>query len=112
MIRLQQGGARADTTADHDGFRRMLAVHHANDPAARMITLEPPQSWLVDAACAGMSPEESDRIFFPTNQWNQEAVEICGTCPVTAECITFGAGYEGIYGGLTLAQRTSEKQSA
>lgn len=98
--------------AGSDETIAVRGTHNATDPASRLFQLEPAPSWMEQAACRGMSPEDSDRIFFGPNQWNNEAVLLCGGCPVQLDCGDYGSGEEyGIFGGITAAQRR-EKQSA
>ncbi len=60
--------------------------------------------WRWFAACKGMDPE----IFFahPGRNGNSHAREICGRCPVRAECLRDLGKYEGGFiGGMTTTQR-------
>ena len=67
--------------------------------------------WQDDAACLGMDTE----LWFPAGghpagtalRRVQLAVEICKSCPVRVECLTFATrtGQRGIWGGLTEDQR-------
>jgi WhiB family redox-sensing transcriptional regulator len=58
-----------------------------------------------DAACG----EESVTVFFPTTPAGEErALEICGGCPVRAECLQFAVERQqrhGIWGGTTERDR-------
>ena len=64
-------------------------------------------SWRDDAACLGMDPD----LFFPpqggaTN--GAEAKQICGGCPVQAECLEYALKTRpvyGIWGGLNHNER-------
>lgn len=49
-------------------------------------TLRPPD-WMKDAACAGLTPAEADRYFFPEHGPSpQAAYAMCAGCPVREQC--------------------------
>jgi hypothetical protein len=59
--------------------------------------------WHRRAACRGQGPE----AFYPeARQPADEALAICASCPVTAECAAAGQSERhGVWGGLTPPQR-------
>lgn len=62
------------------------------------MSVERHDSWLDHAACAGLNP----RMFFPEpGQSVKEALAVCASCPVKAECLEYaltnGERF-GIYG--------------
>ncbi|WP_369293494.1 WhiB family transcriptional regulator [Streptomyces sp. TX20-6-3] len=68
--------------------------------------------WRRRAACA--SRDIDPEIFFspergrPSQHWSEEAVAICGSCPVQSQCLETalkGREKSGIWGGLTPAAR-------
>lgn len=88
-------------TADH-------ASHAAFAPEADA------RSWRDDAACRGMSPAESERIFFPeaTGELRKtmydEAHTYCERCPVVEECLSDAIEMndrDGYRGGMPAAAR-------
>lgn len=99
-----------------------------NNPEVRIATTEPNGEqntavvalplelgrWAVDAACSGMDTE----TFFPGNQSHrgmqiqaeQEAKQVCNSCPVSTECLNYALeNHEdllgGIFGGFTYEER-------
>lgn len=61
-------------------------------------------AWRVEAACRGMDTAR----WFPEGKGNiADAIAICSTCPVKAECLQYGLYYEptGILGGATERER-------
>lgn len=73
------------------------------------------KEWRLKAACAGLSLEEADRIFFPEETdtpdiW-REGKKICSGCPVREACLknasAHGAQY-GLWGGLTPQERETK----
>lgn len=70
--------------------------------SASAITLGP---WAGRALCAGSDPE----IFFPAHDdQGTEARQICGGCPVRAECLDYAIQADerhGIWGGLDPGER-------
>ena len=62
-----------------------------------------PHAWMGDALCADEDPE----IFFPEgghtsklHAKKQRAKEICGRCPVRAECLEYAIGLTWVYDGI------------
>lgn len=80
---------------------RLLARHLPEVTAAAL------GPWAARALCADVDPE----IFFPPNgDPATEARQICGQCPVTAECLAYAlSNHEayGIWGGLDPEERRS-----
>ena len=66
----------------------------------RLLSFETDRSWMVNAACRGMSPA----LFFPENgEQPKEARRVCAVCPVQAECLRYAAEtrvVDGVWGGL------------
>jgi WhiB family redox-sensing transcriptional regulator len=62
-------------------------------------------AWTDQAACRGTDTE----IFFPANADEEaEALSICATCPVRAQCLEYAVRNKeiyGIWGGTTADQR-------
>lgn len=63
-------------------------------------------AWQGDAACAGLGTD----LFFTdaSGQSSAEAIAVCNTCPVRAECLDWAldnGDIEGVWGGLTPSQR-------
>ena len=64
-------------------------------------------TWRDDAACLGMDPD----LFFPPKGGatkGADAKQICGGCPVQAECLEYALKTRpvyGIWGGLSLRER-------
>ena len=62
-------------------------------------------TWTDQAACRGTDTE----IFFPANADEEaEALSICATCPVRAQCLEYAVRNKeiyGIWGGTTPDQR-------
>ena len=62
-------------------------------------------TWTDQAACRGTDTE----IFFPANADEEaEALSICATCPVRAQCLDYAIRNRetyGIWGGTTPEQR-------
>ncbi len=67
------------------------------------ITEERP--WMVFAACRNADP----LVFFPTTRDGvDEALAICATCPVRADCLDYAVEARerfGVWGGMTEKQR-------
>jgi WhiB family redox-sensing transcriptional regulator len=80
---------------------RLLARHL---PEVTATALGP---WARRALCADVDPE----IFFPANgDPATEARQVCGRCPVTAECLAYSLSNNeayGIWGGLDPEERRS-----
>lgn len=73
-----------------------------------MTIAAPDADWRHRAACAG----QDTALWFPKNPIGSLAMQVCGGCPVRAECLydalqqeTPGARRFGIWGGLTTGQR-------
>lgn len=64
-----------------------------------------PTPWTRHAACKGCDPE----LWFPRRgAGTREAVNICATCPVAAECLDYALRWriiDGVWGGKTGDQR-------
>ena len=62
-------------------------------------------AWKDQAACSGTDTE----IFYPANSDEEaEALSICATCPVRAQCLDYAIRNRetyGIWGGATPEQR-------
>jgi len=91
----------------------LVQNHAASAPFAPAYDV---QSWRDAAACRGMSPEESERIFFPSDPLDgmerqamyDEARSYCRPCPVVQECLddAIATGDRvGFRGGLSPALR-------
>jgi WhiB family redox-sensing transcriptional regulator len=67
--------------------------------------------WIELAACRGLDAA----LFFPTRgEWTRAAREVCGGCPVRAECLehALDAGEKfGIWGGKTERQRRAMRRA-
>ena len=69
-------------------------------------------AWVDDAECRNISVD----VFFPgPGQRAREALEICGRCPVRAECLSEAMDDEtldfGVRGGLTSAARKQRRKT-
>jgi WhiB family transcriptional regulator, redox-sensing transcriptional regulator len=70
-------------------------------------------AWMVKAACRGLDPEVSDRIFFPElhkgeQQDVRRAKAFCIRCPVRRHCLAFAVAHKerhGVWGGMSEGQR-------
>lgn len=76
-------------------------------PGAPDLSLINPDEW--DWQDRGLCAEVGGRLFFPEDgQSAQEAKQVCGLCPVRAECLAFavrhGVKY-GVWGGLDERER-------
>ena len=62
-------------------------------------------TWTAEAACRGTDTE----IFYPvTADEEAEALSICATCPVRAQCLDYAIRNReayGVWGGMTPEQR-------
>ena len=62
-------------------------------------------AWTQEAACRGTDTE----IFYPVTQDEEaEALSICATCPVRAQCLDYAIRNReayGVWGGMTPEQR-------
>jgi WhiB family redox-sensing transcriptional regulator len=69
-------------------------------------------AWQTSGACAGLTPQEADRVFFPDTAtgpdvWD-EARTLCAGCPVRDACLTAAGSHaasHGMWGGLTPEER-------
>ena len=81
------------------------------DAATRMLAvpISDERPWLVFGACRDADPD----LFFPsTREETEQALAICGSCPVQPECLDYAleAGERfGIWGGLTEKRQRKEK---
>lgn len=70
---------------------------------------DPDPSWREQAACKGLTTDETDRIFFPLRgEVYGEARDYCDRCPVKARCLDFALlsrCEEGMFGGKTPKER-------
>jgi len=93
-----------------------LAAHPDFAPASDV------RSWRDDAACAGMTWQERDRIFFPEDpgtgpgrqRMYDEARSYCARCPVVAECLDDAQRWndrDGFRGGMSASQRVRLRPS-
>jgi hypothetical protein len=68
------------------------------------LTVQPP-AWTIDALCAKIDTD----MFFPDKGGStREGKQVCGACPVRAECLAYAlANHErfGIWGGYTERDR-------
>jgi WhiB family redox-sensing transcriptional regulator len=69
-----------------------------------------PGAWIKRAACRGAPTP----LFFPDDGTSaDEALQVCRRCPVRADCATYALtipGLEGIWGGLTEADRQRHRR--
>lgn len=90
----------------------------------RPLHVEDDLSWMRDAACARLSPVESDALFFG-DKWADRlaGLRLCNKqCPVRAECLDAANAREGgsadrstmagTWGGLTVNQRVELRKAA
>lgn len=72
----------------------MIALEHEAD-----------RTWMDRAACRGADAE----LWFPDRgQSTAYAVDVCGRCPVKADCAEYAINarvHHGVWGGLTAEQR-------
>lgn len=72
-----------------------------------MTRAQPTPEWMARAACLGVDPE----TFFPVDHRDAgPALAICKACPVRSACLDYVTREgikEGVWGGLTEAQRSS-----
>lgn len=72
--------------------------------------------WMQEASCRG----QSTSLFFsnedekPADRKIREAKAkaICATCPVIPQCLQAGEGEEGIWGGMTEAERSGKRRKS
>lgn len=74
------------------------------------LNLPKPPAWMAEASCASVGGD----AWFPTKGGSNEradartAQRICRSCPVQAECLSFGIEFSddyGIWGGVLPKQR-------
>jgi len=73
-----------------------------------LFPLESELAWQREAACRGLSVEESRAIFFPTKGESiDQARTICEHCAVRDECLAFAVTNRciGVWGGTSERQR-------
>lgn len=73
-----------------------------------LFPLESELAWQREAACRGLSTEESRAIFFPSRGDSiDEARAICQRCPVTEQCLDFALANNciGVWAGTSDRQR-------
>lgn len=82
------------------------------DRGASLLSVDPPESWEVDAVCAQVDPE----LFFPEKGGStRDAKKLCATCPVREECLNAAlqrGEYWGIFGGLSPMERRKLRRSS
>jgi WhiB family redox-sensing transcriptional regulator len=104
------------TAFPDDSFPRGSAEYQCveperiDSPIKRIAERSP--AWLDDAACRDIEID----IFFPGNgERAQPALEICGRCPVRAECLAEAMDDptldHGIRGGMTSAARKQARKA-
>lgn len=79
----------------------------------------PVEEWKERAACADLTLEESDRIFFGHGAAQAEGVSMCRGCPVVAECRAYADSFEeasikrvvGVWGGEYPAERIARRRA-
>ncbi|MET9296591.1 WhiB family transcriptional regulator [Streptomyces sp. NPDC003077] len=87
---------------------RYITTTDTPPPALRGIA---DHSWHARGLCHGMTPADSDELFFPAPRDHEaiaEAKSICGRCPVKKDCFAYALDNEiryGLWGGLTEAER-------
>lgn len=74
--------------------------------------MPPTPEWMDRRACAGLTPQESDAVFFPNRESraaaNQAQKDYCGRCPVWAECLDSAVATKsvGIFAGTETSTRS------
>ena len=90
-------------------LRAQAALSTGRNHVPSLTTFTNEHKWMLKGACASLTPNESDRIFFPnTGGSAKKARIICATCPVLDTCRTHGIDNpqdDGVLGGLTQRQR-------
>lgn len=67
--------------------------------------INPIPEWTTDANCYDLSPHDADRLFF-SNHVPREAVRMCKSCPVKADCLALGLWEDdGYWGGMHGSER-------
>lgn len=77
-------------------------------------TVDEPRTWRHRAACRGVG----SALFFPAGASDERTIEaakeVCGRCPVSAECLEYAMDTNqqmGIWGGLTARDRRSLRRN-
>ena len=82
-------------------LHRIVHDLHENDV---VLHPPPPRQWLDRAACVDVAIS----VFYPDDSGDvMEALLICGSCPVRAECLQYAVGARetyGLWGGTTPEQ--------
>lgn len=125
-VRCDRPRRRADTpaavapgtvAAGRDGLCQRC-VKQQGDPAAPITNMRSerpswpaqPQDWMAQALCAEIDPE----LWYPDpgdSHAAAQAVAVCRTCPVRADCLDYAmatevqGGRHGVWGGLTPTAR-------
>jgi hypothetical protein len=95
----------------HDNVRWRAAgpSSHEQSPIEEILALLEPPAWHAHAACAGMG---ADRFFPERGIEVADALNVCGTCPVTAECLDAGLmERSGVWGGLPERRRRNLRRT-
>jgi len=66
------------------------------------------QQWMADGNCAGLPPEEADRLFFSDGRVPVDARALCSSCPVAEACRGFAEANREEYGVWGGQRRTRE----
>lgn len=61
--------------------------------------------WTRDAACRGAPRRLADLATGTAGQQRAFIARFCRRCPVKKECLDYGCGLHGVYGGLTQKKR-------
>lgn len=73
------------------------------------LTTDDDVSWMADAACRTLTPQQVDRWFFPNRGESvRPAKAICADCPVRQQCLDYAMDRPeryGIWGGLSERER-------
>lgn len=79
----------------------------------------PVEEWKERAACADLTLEESERIFFGVGAAQLEGARMCAGCPVWAECRDYADAFEsginrtfGVWGGEVASERVERRRAA
>jgi WhiB family redox-sensing transcriptional regulator len=88
--------------------RQTLALRDTiGEMALSQVVQEP---WRQEAACRGLDPD----MFFPQYQdQEEEAKQVCRTCPVADECLDYAITHKeehGIWGGMNHKERNAAKR--
>lgn len=100
--------AQAEERAD---YRRRAKIREAlergEDPYGLPDLFRAAGEWMRHGPCR--QPDVPTWLFFPPANDTQviaRAKAVCATCPVQTQCAAAGSGQEGIWGGLTEAERS------